>query len=83
MKKLISIEKKDSNGPTTMNKIVRVDVGVMKENGKYQYFVNEVTRALEMNLFSRTIRNPNFVKIVGHVALESIKDVIEYRKKVE
>lgn len=83
VKKLVNMEKGDYDQPSTMKKLVRVDLGVMKVDGKYHYFVNEVTRALEMNLFSRTVRNPSFVKIIGHLALDSIKELIAYKQKIQ
>ena len=81
LKKLINMEKEECGRPSTMKQLVRVDVGVMKVDGKYHYFVNEITRAFEMYLFSKMVRDHGFLKIVGHAALRSIKELIEYSKE--
>ncbi len=74
---LISMEKKVSKKPSTMNHFVRLDIGVIEEDGKYYYFVNEVTRALEMSLFSRTLKDMDFIKVAGNRVYQSIKELVE------
>lgn len=78
---MIEMEKRESNIPSTMKHIVRVDVGVIREEGRNHYFVNEVTRALEMSLFSRVKKDIDFIKIIGHITYDSIKELIQSTKE--
>ena len=56
-------EKKLSNKPSSLTHWVRLDIGVIEdEEGTVTYFVNEVTRALEMFLFSTLVTDIDFIK---------------------
>ena len=77
VKKLAQKETKESGKPSTLKHVVRVDIGIMKKNGRNHYFVNEITRAVEMSLFSSMKRDIDFIKGIGHKAGDSIKELVE------
>lgn len=63
--------------PSTLSHFVRLDLSLIKDGEETRYFVNEVTRALEMFLFSKSMTNIDFIKVAGKAALGSIKEMVE------
>lgn len=78
---LIAIEKKTSNRPSTLKHFCRLDIGVINKDGELYYFVNEVTRVVEVSLFSGTLRDIDFIKMAGSRAFQSMKVLVEYKEK--
>ena len=77
---MIEKEKKTGNKHSTIQDLVRLDLSVMEHEGEYKFFVNEVTRVYEMGLFSRLMRDMDFMRDIGQGAITSIKRVIKASK---
>jgi len=71
-------EEKEGKMASTMKHIVRLDLGfIQDESGQGKYFVNEVTRALGMFLFSQSVRDIDFIKTAGSAGRRSILELIQ------
>jgi hypothetical protein len=49
--RLIVAEEHFSNRPSTMRIFVRMDISVYRHEGKFHYFINELTRSHQSGLF--------------------------------
>lgn len=77
IRKLMELERKHSKKPSTMKHFVRLDLGWMHDGEKPQFFVNEITRAYKMYLFSSNLKDIDLIKIAGGRGYDSIKEIVE------